>query len=467
MRYVSTRGKAPVLAFDDVLLTGLARDGGLYVPESWPTLDAADLDALKGHAYPELAARLLAPFVAGSVAEDGLAELIAETYATFEAPDVVPLKDMGDGVHLMELFHGPTLAFKDVAMQFLARLFDRVLKARGERIVILGATSGDTGAAAVEAFRDKDMVDVFMLHPENRVSPVQRRQMTTVDAPNIHNVAIQGTFDDCQDLVKAMFNDPAFRARHPLSAVNSINWARVMAQIVYYVWAHLRLGADRTAFAVPTGNFGNVLAGYAAKQMGVAIPQLVVGSNANDILTRFFETGAMQTGEVYATLSPSMDIQVSSNFERLLFDLVGHDGARVAEIMAAFRETGRFEVAGDAMAPLRGLFDAASFDDDATTAVIRQVHEATGELIDPHTAVGYGAALARRRDPSVPMVVAATAHPAKFPDAVEAATGVRPGLPDRLSDLLQRPEKVEVMPPDVRGMQAFVDEKMKLSGRAA
>ncbi|OHC80330.1 MAG: threonine synthase, partial [Rhodospirillales bacterium RIFCSPLOWO2_01_FULL_65_14] len=324
MKYISTRGKAPVLGFDDVLLGGLARDGGLYVPGAWPRFSQADIAKFKGLPYAELAIRVMRPFMAGSVAESVLPSLVDQAYGVFDTAEVAPMKEIGPDEWLLELFHGPTLAFKDMALQFLGPLFDHVLKARGEWVTVVGATSGDTGSAAIEGCRDRDAIEIFILHPKDRVSEVQRRQMTTVPSANVHNVAIKGTFDDCQDLVKAMFNDRAFRDRHRLTAFNSINWARVMAQIVYYFWAAVRLGPPKrpVAFAVPTGNFGNVFAGYAARAMGLPVGQLVVGSNRNDILTRFFETGVMQVGEVHPTLSPSMDIQVSSNFERLLFDLV-------------------------------------------------------------------------------------------------------------------------------------------------
>jgi len=462
MNYISTRGAAPTLPFDDVLLTGLASDGGLYVPETWPAITPADLEAWADLSYRELAFRVLHPFIGGSIADDDLEGIIDRAYAAFDDPDVAPIKDLGDGLHLMELFHGPTLAFKDVAMQFLGHAFDHVLQAKDQRVVIIGATSGDTGSAAIEACRGRDAIEVFMLHPHGRVSEVQRRQMTTVLAPNIHNIAIDGTFDDCQDLVKAAFNDAPFRARHPLSAVNSINWARVVAQIVYYVWASLRTAGPGgpCAFAVPTGNFGNVLAAYAARQMGLPVSQLVVGSNRNDILTRFFDTGAMQMGEVHPTLSPSMDIQVSSNFERLLFDLLDRDGAACTETMDRFRASGRFEVSEATLARARVLFDSAAYDDEATKATIRRFFELHGETLDPHSAVGAAAALDRRREEAVPMVVVATAHPAKFPDAVEAATGERPALPAHLSDLLEREERCTRLANDLGALESLIDETL-------
>ncbi len=469
MRYVSTRGRAPVLAFDDVLLTGLARDGGLYLPESWPALSAADLKSFKGLSYNEIAFRVIRPFVGGTVSDTGLGGIIERAYTSFEGGEVAPLRDMGDGIHLMELFHGPTLAFKDVAMQLLGGLFDHVLSKRGERITIVGATSGDTGSAAIEACRDKDALDVFMLFPDGRVSEVQRRQMTTVLADNIHSIAVKGTFDDCQDLVKAMFNDTPFRDRHKLSAVNSINWARVMAQIVYYVNAAVRLGAPErpVSFTVPTGNFGNVFAGYAAQQMGLSVKRFLVASNANDILTRFFAAGEMRMDGVVPTLSPSMDIQVSSNFERLLFDLLDRDGARVEATLKGFRDTGAFSVSKDVLARARKLFDGARYDDAGTTKTIREVHAKTGYLLDPHSAVAYAAALEKPETDGTPMVVLATAHPAKFPDAVEAAAGVRPQLPARMADLLTREERLTVVDNDLKALEALIDERRPAKQGAA
>ena len=456
VRYISTRGDAPVLSFSDVLLTGLAGDGGLYVPETLPTLSTAELRALRGRSYAEVATRVMAPFVGGDIGADDFAALVADAYAGFDHKAVAPLKQIDDGIWLLELFHGPTLAFKDVAMQLLGRLFDHELRRRGERVTIVGATSGDTGAAAVEAFRDRASVDVVILHPGRRVSEVQRRQMTTVLAPNVHNIALEGTFDDCQDLVKAMFNDGAFRDEMRLSAVNSINWARIMAQAVYYVRAAVELGAPEReiAFAVPTGNFGNVYAGVVARRMGVPIRRFAVGSNSNDILTRFFRSDDMSIRPVSPTLSPSMDIQVSSNFERLLFDLFDRSGPAVAEAMQAFRRTGRLSVGANRWREAAELFAACSLSDEETLAVIAREHAATGELLDPHTAVGVAAA--RSLDSDVPVVALATAHPAKFPEAVERATGLRSSLPPRLADIATRPERVAKLPNDLKAVQNFV-----------
>ncbi len=395
------------------------------------------------------------PYVAGSFERDSFDALVEEAYATFRHPDVVPMRELDDGLWLAELFWGPTLAFKDVALQLVGRLFDHELTRRSERATIVVATSGDTGSAAIEGCRGRSSLDIVVLHPAGRVSDVQRRQMTTVDEPNVHNVALDGTFDDCQDLVKALFADVAFRDRVGLSAMNSINWARVMAQIVYYVTAQRTLGRS-TAFAVPTGNFGNILAGWVARRTGVPIAQLVMGSNRNDILTRWVASGVMETSEVHPTISPSMDIQVSSNVERLLFELFGRDGVAVAELMSRFRDSGRVDVGAERLAAIAEVFDAASFDDDATRAEIRRTYESTGVLVDPHTAVGLAAARDRRRDPSLPMVALATAHPAKFPDAVEAATGVRPPLPDFLGDLHDRKERFAALPNDLDAVRSFV-----------
>ncbi len=458
MTYLSTRGQAPVLAFDDVLLTGLARDGGLYLPRDWPAFSAADIRAMQGLSYQEIAVRVMGPFLDGTIAADDFAALVDDAYAGFGHAAVAPLKQIARNDWLLELFHGPTLAFKDYALQLLGRLFDHVLTRRGERVMIVGATSGDTGSAAIEACRDREAVDIVILHPHGRVSEVQRRQMTTVLSANVHNVAVEGTFDDCQDLVKALFNDEAFRDEMRLSAVNSINWARIMAQIVYYFAAATAIGAPdrRLAFAVPTGNFGNVYAGWAAKLMGLPIEQLIVGSNRNDILTRFFESGSMTLGEVFPTISPSMDIQVSSNFERFLFDLHGRDGAAMAAMMAEFRKARGLTVDEARWRRARAVFDGFRLDDEATRATIRDVHAASGELLDPHSAIGVAAGRARRRAPDLPVIALATAHPAKFPAAVEEASGIRPQLPERLADLFERPERCHVLPNDVAAVKDFV-----------
>jgi threonine synthase len=459
--YVSTRGAAPELGFADVLLAGLAIDGGLYVPSQWPSLTVAAFERFASMSYSEIATEVMWPFVEGSIDQDAFAAIVADAYATFATEEVVPLVDLGDNIWLAELFHGPTLAFKDIALQLVGRLFDHELTRRGEKVTVVGATSGDTGGAAIEALRDRPTADVFILHPAGRVSDVQRRQMTTVLSPNVHNIAVEGTFDDCQDMVKALFADDQFRESRNLSAVNSINWARVMAQMVYYVTCAVRLGGGAgqpVAFSVPTGNFGNVFAGYGAQRMGTPISQFVVASNRNDILTQFLTTGTMTIGEVHPTLSPSMDIQVSSNLERLLFEIHGRDGAAIAELMARFRSEGTVSVSGDRLELLADHWSAARVDDQQTAATIAEEYERSGMLLDPHTAVGLAAARQARSDASVPMVVLSTAHPAKFPDAVESASGVRPPLPEHLADLFDRPEKFEVCPNDFVTVRGRIEE---------
>ena len=459
--YVSTRGAAPELGFADVLLAGLAIDGGLYVPSQWPSLTVAAFERFASMSYSEIATEVMWPFVEGSIDQDAFAAIVADAYATFATEEVVPLVDLGDNIWLAELFHGPTLAFKDIALQLVGRLFDHELTRRGEKVTVVGATSGDTGGAAIEALRDRPTAEVFILHPAGRVSDVQRRQMTTVLSPNVHNIAVEGTFDDCQDMVKALFADDQFRESRNLSAVNSINWARVMAQMVYYVTCAVRLGGGAgqpVAFSVPTGNFGNVFAGYGAQRMGTPISQFVVASNRNDILTQFLTTGTMTIGEVHPTLSPSMDIQVSSNLERLLFEIHGRDGAAIAELMARFRSEGTVSVSGDRLELLADHWSAARVDDAQTAATIAAEFERNGMLIDPHTAVGLAAARQARADTAVPMVVLATAHPAKFPDAVESASGVRPPLPEHLADLFDRPEKFEVCPNDFVTVRGRIEE---------
>ena len=450
MRYVSTRGDAPELGFADVVLEGLARDGGLYVPASWPALPGQ----LPG-AYADLATDVIMPYVGTDFDRPTISRLCREAYSTFRHPDVVPIVELEPNHYLMELFHGPTLAFKDVALQLLGRLFDTILTARNERVMIVGATSGDTGSAAIDGVKNCANVDIVILYPNGRVSDVQRKQMTTVDSPNVHTVAVEGTFDDCQDLVKAMFNDATFRTTHNLSAVNSINWARVMAQIVYYVAATNRFGRE-VDVTVPTGNFGNVLSGWIARQMGAPVGNLVVASNENDILTRFFESRTMNATGVHPTLSPSMDIQVSSNFERLLFEMNGRDGAVTREQLTRFRDRGSMAIETDQYEEwIAPTFRAGRASDHDTLVTIRSVYEATGMQIDPHTAVGVKAARENLRD-GVPMVTMATAHPAKFPDAVERATGVRPQLPEHLADLLTRPERTTTLPNDLSTVQKFV-----------
>ena len=461
MRYISTRGNAPALNFEDVLLAGLASDGGLYVPENLPRFTVEEIASWAGLPYHELAFNVMRPFVAGCIADDEFKAIIKDTYAGFEHPAVAPLRQLDANEWVMELFHGPTLAFKDFALQLLGRLLDAVLKKRGERVVIMGATSGDTGSAAIEGCRHSENVDIFILHPHNRVSEVQRRQMTSAISDNIHNIAIEGNFDDCQEMVKASFADQAFLKGTRLVAVNSINWARIMAQIVYYFHAAIQLGGPQrsVSFSVPTGNFGDIFAGYLARNMGLPINQLIVATNRNDILHRFMSGNRYYKDELHPTLSPSMDIMVSSNFERLLFDMHGRNGALVAELMDNFRATGKLSVEEDRWTETRKLFDSLGVDDEQTCKTIAEVYEATGELLDPHTAIGVTAARACRRDAAIPMVTLGTAHPVKFPDAVEKAVpSVKPELPAHMADLFEREERMTVLPNDLKAVQEFVSQ---------
>jgi threonine synthase len=455
VRYVSTRGGAKPLAFDDVLLAGLAPDGGLYVPREWPRLTAAQIADLAGRSYAEIAFRVLKPFVGGAIRSDDLEALVSDAYRDFGHAAVAPLKQLGPDLFLLELFHGPTLAFKDYALQVVGRLFDHVLKKKGARVTIVGATSGDTGSAAI---------DIFIMHPKGRTSEVQRRQMTTVLAPNVHNIALEGNFDDCQDLVKAMFADTGFRDRWRLSAVNSINWARIAAQIAYYVAAAVALGAPRrrVAFTVPTGNFGNIYAAHAARRMGLPVDRLVVASNRNDILWRTIARGDMSLADVEPSLSPSMDIQVSSNFERLLFELWGRDGAATERLMRRFRAERRAEISAARLARLRAGFAAGRCSDEETLATIGDIWRRTGEILDPHSAVAVHVAARASHARGAPMVALACAHPAKFPDAVEKATGVRPPLPPRLADLHTRKERVSVLANDLATVEAFVASRARV-----
>ncbi len=456
MKYVSTRGLAPALGFSDVLLAGLAGDGGLYVPEAWPRLTPGQIAGFAGRDYADVAFEVVKPF-ADDIAEADLRQMCREAYATFRHPAVAPLVQLGAGAWALELFHGPTLAFKDVAMQLLSRLMDHVLARRGERITIIGATSGDTGGAAIEAFRGRDNVDLFMLFPENRVSPFQQRQMTTSGAANIHPVAIRGNFDDCQAIVKAAFGNPRLRQRLALSGVNSINWARIVAQIVYYFTATVALGGPHrpVSFTVPTGNFGDIYAGYAAKRMGLPVDRLIVATNVNDILARALASGRYEVHGVQATTSPSMDIQVSSNFERLLFEAYERDADVVGRLMASLAQSRAFTIDPAALAAIRADFDAGTADEDESRATIATAWRDTGFLPDPHTAVGLAVA-ARFVSSSVPMVTLATAHPAKFPAAVEAATGTVPALPAGFDNLGSRQEDFVVLANDQAVVEDFL-----------
>ncbi len=464
MNYISTRGEAAGLGFEDVLLNGLARDGGLYVPQDWPVFSAAQIAGFSGLSYTEVACRVIAPFVSGALEPAELKSMVKTAYAAFDHKAVTPLTQLDSGLWLLELFHGPTLAFKDVAMQLLGPLFDHALKRRKMRVTIVGATSGDTGSAAIEAMRGRDAVDIFILHPHGRTSEVQRRQMTTVLDANVHNLAIEGTFDDCQALVKAMFADSDFRDSVHMAGVNSINWARVMAQVVYYFYAGVALGAPHrpVSFSVPTGNFGDVLAGYVAQRMGLPMGRLVIATNVNDILVRALKTGRYETGAVTPTASPSMDIQVSSNFERLLFDATGRDAAAVRALMAGLDQSGGFSIPEAALGRIRARFDAVRVNEVETSKTIASLYAQTGLKIDPHTAVGVTAAVeARRAHPEIPMVCLATAHPAKFEKVMAEATGERAPLPAHLADLMEREERYDVLPNDRMKVQATIQERSR------
>jgi threonine synthase len=466
MRYISTRGEAPSLNFEEVVLTGLARDGGLYVPETWPQFSVDDVRSLATKSYAEAAAFLLYPFVGDSISEKDFALMTEKAYASFSHQAVVPISQLGPNEFLMELYHGPTLAFKDVALQLLGLLYDHLLGSRGKRVTIVGATSGDTGSAAIDACRGRDAVDIFILHPAGRVSEVQRRQMTTVLDANVHNIAIEGDFDDCQAMVKAMFNDLAFRDELAVSAVNSINWARVMAQIVYYFTVGVSLGSpDRAiSYSVPSGNFGDVYAGYAASKMGLPINQLIVATNRNDILSRFFNTGEYRKSGVDPTISPSMDIQVSSNFERFLFDLHGRDGATIRELMNKLDQEDGFSV--NMSLTNEGIFSAGSCSEDDTLQTIQQTLKNSVKLVDPHTAVGLKVGADCRNQSNAPLVTLSTAHPAKFPDAVEKATGVHSELPGHLSDLFDREEKLVQLPNNLGTVKSFIRKRARILNEA-
>ncbi len=460
MKYISTRGAAPALNFEDTMLTGLARDGGLYLPETIPSLSVDDIRAMRGLSYEEIAHRVMYPFVAENFSEAEFADLIAKAYAGFGHVARAPLVQLGANHFLLELFHGPTLAFKDFAMQLIGQLFEHALKRSGKSVTIVGATSGDTGSAAMEAFQGLDAVNLFILYPHGRVSEVQRRQMTTPDASNVHALAVDGDFDTCQGALKDMFNDFTFRDEVRLAGVNSINFARVLAQVVYYFSSALSLGApDRSvSFTVPTGNFGDIFAGYLAKRMGLPIDDLIIATNQNDILHRTMETRAYATDTVIPSISPSMDIQVSSNFERALYYAYGEDGDAVAAEMSALKETGKFEVSQGAYEALRETFKSGRVSEDETSAEITRALKETGELLCPHSAVGVR--VGEQHLGATPMITLATAHPAKFPDAVKAATGHHPDLPPRMADLFERDERLTRVSGDVEDMKALVRERL-------
>jgi threonine synthase len=465
MKYVSTRGNAPVLDFEGVTLTGLALDGGLYLPDEWPRFLPGEIAAMRGLSYAEIATRVMKPFLGDTLSEDRLHELAQQAYGRFAHRSVVPLTQLDEQHWLLELFHGPTLAFKDVALQMLGLLFEEFLSRHDQRLTLVGATSGDTGSAAIDAVAGRDGIEIFMLHPEGRISDVQRRQMTTVLAPNVHNIAIQGSFDDGQAAVKRMFGDDALRGTLRLGAVNSINWARLLAQVVYYFTSALQLGAPdrKVAFSVPTGNFGDVFAGYVAARMGLPVARLIVATNVNDILHRALSAGDYSAGQVTPTAAPSMDIQVSSNFERLLFDCGGRDGAAMAKQMGEFESARAMTLTELQRSGAAQIFDSRRIDPDTMAQAMRGAYEDCGEIIDPHTAIGLAAA--RRADipGDVPIVTLATAHPAKFRDAVERATGVRPALPARLGDLFSREERCVSLPGDYDSLTAYIRENAQPS----
>ena len=466
MHYISTRGDAPLQDFADVLLAGLAPDGGLFVPQTWPSLTPAEIAGFAGRPYIEVAARVIAPFIGDAVAPADLQAAFAAAYRGFAHPSIAPLRQLGDNLFALELFHGPTLAFKDVAMQWLGRLVDDALARRGRRATVVGATSGDTGAAAIEAFRGSPRVDIFILYPHGRVSEVQRRQMTGVAERNVHTIALEGTFDDAQAILKSLFRDKRFRDELGLVGVNSINWARVLAQVVYYFTAAVALGAPHrpVSFCVPTGNFGDIFAAWIAKQMGLPIARLVIATNENDILARTLQTGRYEVQGVMPTQSPSMDIQVSSNFERLLFDAAGRDASSLRQMMGALEQSRAFTLPPLVHETVRRDFDAYRVSETDTRDEIARTWHECGYLLDPHTAVGVHAGRAALgRDPAVPLVVAATAHPAKFPDAVAAATGQHPALPAHLADLLQRPERFDVLPNDLAAVERFIRSRASAS----
>ncbi len=459
MDYISTRGDAPALGFRDALLAGLARDGGLYVPREWPSMTKKEIRALRGKSYQEVAFEIISRFVDGEIPADKLKAMIDEAYATFRHPAVVPLVQTGANDFILELFHGTTLAFKDVAMQLLGRLMDYVLAERGERATIVGATSGDTGGAAIDAFAGRERTDIFILFPHGKVSPVQQRQMTSSTAANVHAIAVKGNFDDCQTLVKDMFADAAFRDKVRLSGVNSINWARIMAQVVYYFTSAVSLGSPdrKVSFTVPTGNFGDVFAGYVAKKMGLPIDRLVIATNDNDILARTLKTGRYEMKGVKATTSPSMDIQISSNFERLLFEAYGRDAAAVRSSMASLKQSGAFEIKPEVLRVIKREFRAGRATERQVAATIRETLAASGYLLDPHTATAVFVAAKNSRG-NTPMITLSTAHPAKFPAAVKSACGIDPALPSWLSDLMEREERFDILEPELKAIEAFISQ---------
>lgn len=462
MQFLSTRGKAPELGFLDIVLTGLASDGGLYLPRHWPQVSADEIAGFANRPFAEIAFEIISRFTGDEVPASTLRQILDDAYASFRHPATTPLVELEPGHFVVELFHGPTLAFKDVAMQFLGRITDYALTQTQGRATIVGATSGDTGSAAIEAFRGRDNVDIFILHPKGRTSEVQRRQMTTVLDDNVHNIALEGTFDDCQHAVKALFNDPRFRRDARLSGVNSINWGRIVAQIVYYFTTAAALGAPnrKLSFTVPSGNFGDIFAGYCARAMGLPVEKLVIATNQNDILRRTLETGRYEVGTVEPTVSPSMDIQISSNFERLLFEALDRDAEATASLMASLAQSGAFSLPGHARDHIGAIMQAGTASEEQTLATIADVYENAGYLADPHTAVAIHVAR-RLRTPDAVMITLSTAHPAKFPDAVEKASGHRPALPQWLGDLMDRPERAHTMANDIEGLKTYIASKSR------
>ena len=458
MQYISTRGLAPPLQFDDVLLEGLASDGGLYVPDKWPQLSESEFAKLKNLSYPDMALEIMYPYIGDVIPREILKDILFEAYANFSNSQIAPIKRIDDSTWLLELFHGPTLAFKDYALQVVGKLFNYVLEKKKKTVTIIGATSGDTGSAAIEACKNKDAINLFMMHPKGRVSEVQRRQMTTVESSNIYNIAIEGTFDDCQDMVKLLFSDQEMRQKYNLSAVNSINWARILSQIVYYFWAGISLHTSnkKLKFIVPTGNFGNIFAGYAAHKMGLPIHKLLVASNENNILTRYLNTGNMTALDVKSTLAPSMDIQISSNFERLIFDVYNQNGTNVREAMNAFRKTNSIRFSEESWEIICNLFDGFSASDQLIRETILRFYETKGELIDPHTATGIAASLVNENNTDTNTVCLATAHPAKFPNAIKDSVGFSPEVPKQLKRIFQKEEKFTVLPNDFGEVKNFI-----------
>ena len=458
MKYVSTRGKAPILNFEDAVIAGLASDGGLYVPESIPSFSKAEIDSFRELSYEELMLKVITPFIGDEISQEVLKDIVKESYSEFRDSDIAPVKKISESEYILELFHGPTMAFKDFALQFLGRIFDYILTKRNQDVVIVGATSGDTGSAAIEGCRHSKHVQIYIMHPHNRVSDVQRKQMTTVLSDNVHNIAIEGNFDDCQHIVKELFADQSFLNGKALVAVNSINWCRIMAQIVYYFYAGLKLGSPEKemVFSVPTGNFGDIFAGFLARKMGLPIKQLIVATNKNDILHRFFESNDYSRGGLEKTLSPSMDIQVSSNFERYLFYLYNQDAKKIDELMKRFKEGEGISVEVEKLAEAKELFSSLSVDDGTTCETIKDVFDESKEVLDPHTATGVKAARERGIKGDCPVVTLATAHPAKFPEAIEKAGVEQAKLPDYLSGLMDAEEKYEVLDNDVDSVKGFI-----------